>query len=167
MGKLFKKNDLKRAAVTGLGMTTGIAAGGAFGSLIERHLPEYRKVGKVGLALLGGVGFALANDKDDLGKAAAFASLGVAAKNMYDLVIEQVQPSIDVKAVADRSFMDDMLYGAVGLACPCGTNGPALAAPSISFQNDFNPSMDIDWEEQRGVASLLAPYAEKEVSSLI
>src|SRR5699024_8731360 len=93
-----------------------------------------------GLGLLGGAYIKPSNKSDKMGQALQALSVGVAAKSTYDLITKAVKPSIDVKPVAERTALDNAIYGAVGLGCACqgnaqsGMNAALPVTPVIEFE---------------------------------
>lgn len=161
--KLNQKN-FTNAAILALGFTGGMAVSGSFGNLVKAYIPEQEEIGKVGVAGLGLLGGTMIKPSDELGKGLQALSIGVAAKQIYDLGTTAIKGSVEVKPAEDRDVMDHILYGAVGLGCPHATN--SLAAPAMNFSHVINRDLDVDFEDTNNVAALLAPAGE-EVYSLL
>lgn len=140
--KINQKNATN-AAIKAFGFATGLATGGAFGNLAESVAPSQPEIGKIGLAGAGLLGGTAISDKDELGAFCQSLSLGVAGKQIYELISDAIKGSITVKPVEERSTVDEMLYGAIGLGCPGNAPANYLAAPSMNFA----PTLDVDWEE--------------------
>src|SRR5699024_7590223 len=114
----INQNTLGNALVMAMGVAGGVALSGSLNSLAKAYLPtsagdEIGQVGVAGLGLLGGAYIKPSNKSDKMGQALQALSVGVAAKSTYDLITKAVKPSIDVKPVAERTALDNAIYGAV------------------------------------------------------
>ncbi len=174
----MKKNTINQSTITdslvmALGVAGGVALSGSLKNLAKAYLPtdfgdEIGQVGVAGLGLLGSAMVKPDNKDDKLGQAVKALAIGVAAKSAYDLVSKAVTPSITVKPTDQRTAMDHVLYGAVGLGCACQSNSYGHIGMNAALP--VNPIVEfapIEPDTQNEYAALLGEADQVEAASLM
>src|SRR5690554_3801164 len=132
-GKITAENVSRDAISLGGAVIGGALSGGAMTFVPEKQALLARG-GMTAVSLLGAASLKGKTTTENLVR---FALLGVGITQGAQLVKHFASQHIAVDA--NSSAGEKFLAGAMGLACPCGVNSPALASPVIDFPALMTP----------------------------